>query len=134
MENQSVFEDFAKQYDTKKFEPKKYEGGSLSSDDGFDYIAKLMFHPVADGRHRLTWKVLPTFAVNVLNLSDDDAFEMISTYLKACEMEEPTGARDRLMYYIQNARRTGYKPPRLETIRDDDPELFQLIVDAITDK
>ena len=126
--------DFAEKYDTKKFEPKKFEGGSLSSDDAYDYIAKLMMRPVTDGRHRLAWKVLPQFAVNIMGWSDDEAYEMISAYPKSCEAEEPTDARGRLMYFIQNARRTGYKPPRLETIWEDDPELFEVITDAITDK
>ena len=132
--SEDPLEEFAKQYDPQKFVVKYEGGGSVSSDGDYSYIAKLMLNPVPDGRHRIAFRILTRYLVNVQGLSDDEAFEALDAYFEACEAIEPTHARGRLMEWIQYARRTGYKPPFLETIQNDDPDLYLTIMKAITSK
>ena len=97
----------------------------------YAYIAKLLMHPVTDGRHRLCFRILPRYAVNVLGLSHEKAYELCKTYMDSCVALLDTDAPGRLDYYIWYAQTGGYRPPTLQTIQEDDPELYQIIVEAI---
>jgi hypothetical protein len=98
----------------------------------YSYIAKLILgNPVLDGRHRLVWLVLAPYAVNVLKLNKEDASELIVDYMIECNEMKPTTAGDTVDYYVSRAIINGLMPPKLETLKKNDSELYQIISEAL---
>lgn len=97
----------------------------------YTYIAKLIENPITDGRHRILWQVLAPYAVNVLKLNRSDAMELVDGYIEMCNALKPTNAGFKSAYYVDRAMITGLLPPRLDTIKRNDEDLYDTIVAAI---
>lgn len=91
----------------------------------YAYVDYLLGHPVADGRHRLTWLVLAPFLVNVKKLPDDEAIEKIRGFVAAGG--ESAGMRRFVEYNVRRARRNGLLPPTISTLRNEHPDLYSLL-------
>lgn len=127
--------DFMEKYNTENFKrlnAPEFTGSGSGS--GYDYIAKLLTHPVDDGRHRILWMVISPYVANVMkNMTREKALDIVRIYLKLCNELDPTDAynEEKIVYYVERAKRDGLMPPHLETIKNSDPDLYAIITKAI---
>jgi hypothetical protein len=128
---------FKEKYDTEKlkelFRPETTHSivGSSAPTD-YSYIAKILLHPLRDGRHRLLWLVLAPYLTTILGMSTEDAVETLTKYYEECNKLEPTDIDGYSIYYfVERAGREGIKPPKLDTIHEKDGDLYNLISGAL---
>ena len=135
-------EETKKQYNVETFmaQFKKAETERSPSLPGGDpttyaYIPKLLMHPVKDGRMRLLWLVLAPYFITVLKVGMDKAIEYCHEYLERCNELEPCGKALNSVYeQVDHARIARLMPPRLETLEQSDPDLYEVIRLAIQDE
>ncbi len=101
-----------------------------SSPKRFEYIEEILRSNVQDGRHRILWLILPPYLVNIKHLSEDEAFEILRSYIDRIGWKEPRADRI-IRYNIRRARRIGLLPPTLERLRQTHPDLYTIIVESI---
>jgi hypothetical protein len=89
------------------------------------YVEDLLAHPVADGRHRLTWMVLAPYLVNVKMLDDEAAIEKIRAFVQAAG--ETSAMRRFIEYNVRRARRNGLLPPTFSTLQKEHPDIYGLL-------
>lgn len=92
---------------------------------GYLYVEDLLAHPVADGRHRLTWLVLAPYLVNVKKLDDEQAIEKIRAFVAAAG--ETSAMRRFIEYNVKRARRNGLLPPTFSTLKAEHPDIYWLL-------
>jgi hypothetical protein len=92
---------------------------------GYLYVEDLLSHPVADGRHRLTWLVLAPYLINVKKLDDEAAIEKIRAFVQAAG--ETSSMRRFIEYNVRRARRNGLLPPTFSTLRKEHPDIYGLL-------
>jgi hypothetical protein len=92
---------------------------------GYLYVEDLLAHPVADGRHRLTWLVLSPYLVNVKKLDDETAIEKIRAFVSAAG--ETSAMRRFIEYNVRRARRNGLLPPTFSTLKKEHPDIYWLL-------
>lgn len=94
---------------------------------GYQYVEELLKHPaVIDGRHRLTWLVLSSWAIGVKLLSDEEAIELIQSYISAGGNVD-SGMRRFIAYNVRRARRLGLMPPTLSKLKVEHPDIYALL-------
>lgn len=103
----------------------------VNAGSGYEYIDRLLLHPVKDGRHRLLWLVIAPYAANVLKLEQSAAVAMVEEYFKMCEELEPTDVSGSVSYYVERSYNEELMPPHLSTIEATDPDLFAVITSAL---
>jgi DNA primase large subunit len=96
----------------------------------YQYIEKLLKVNVRDGRHRILWLILPPYLVNVKHLSDEEAMDIIKSYMERVGWRESRADRI-IRYNIKRARRIGLMPPTLERLEQTSPGLYKIIVESI---
>ncbi|MDG6916010.1 MAG: DNA primase noncatalytic subunit PriX [Nitrososphaerota archaeon] len=92
---------------------------------GYLYVEDLLAHPVADGRHRLTWLVLAPYLVNVKKLEDEAAIEKIRTFVAAAG--ETSAMKRFIEYNVRRARRNGLLPPTFSKLKAEHPDIYGLL-------
>lgn len=97
---------------------------------GYLYVESLLEHPVADGRHRITWLILAPYLVNVKKLDDADAIERIRRFVAAAG--ETSAMRRFIEYNVRRARRNGLLPPTFSTLKTEHPDIFWLLPKEVT--
>lgn len=107
------------------------EGNGVGGD--YTYIAKLLLSPVTDGRHRLLWLVLAPYAVSILKRDRESAIELITKYLEECDGLKPCpDVLIKVEQYVDYAANIELRPPREETLKKNDPDLWAIIERVIT--
>ena len=100
---------------------------------GYLYVETLLEHPVADGRHRITWLILAPYLVNVKKLDDVDAIERIRRFVAAAG--ETSAMKRFIEYNVRRARRNGLLPPTFSTLKTEHPDIFWLLPkEVVTDE
>ncbi|MDG6899040.1 MAG: DNA primase noncatalytic subunit PriX [Nitrososphaerota archaeon] len=92
---------------------------------GYLYVENLLAHPVADGRHRLTWLVLAPYLVNVKKLEDEAAIEKIRAFVAVAG--ETSAMRRFIEYNVRRARRNGLLPPTFSKLKSEHPDICALL-------
>ena len=104
----------------------------VRSTRGYLYIEELLGHPVADGRHRLTWLVLAPYLVNVKNLEENDAVDRIRAFVAA--RGETSSMKRFIEYNVKRAKRNGLMPPTLIKLKSEHPDIYALLPREIVQK
>ena len=99
------------------------------------WIEKLFDNPLGDGRHRALWHILAPYVVNIKKLPLDQAEAVLLEYFLKCDKVRPLqpsaySFKRLIRYYLKLAERDGYPPWRLDTIRRQDPQLYDILQGA----
>jgi hypothetical protein len=123
-------EEFKKRYnaDEQTFIPTQATVSSSLDEQEYNYIAKLLISPLSDGRHRVIWLILAPYLVNVLKLNPKDAYDILEQYIQSCKKIKDTDVSNNIDYYINYARYTKLMPPKLDTIKQKFPDLYNIII------
>jgi hypothetical protein len=133
----SHYTELKKRYDVNEWIKKAYPENKESytppsspsaNESDFLYIAYLLQHPIPDGRHRTLWLILAPYLVNVLKLSEESACDILDKYYEMCNAYSPTTINYGLIsYFVNYAKVSGLWPPRLETLKGTEPQLYEII-------
>ena len=100
----------------------------------YAYIPKLLMHPVHDGRMRLLWLVIAPYVVTILKQPRDKAEEFCREYIQRChELTPCTKVLNAISEQVDHSIVNDLKPPRLETLEQSDPDLYEIIRVAIAE-
>jgi hypothetical protein len=131
----SSWDDVRKKYSTTNFMKTKSYEESVSSPtnflDEYEYVYKLLLHPVSDGRHRILWLIIAPFCVNILKLSDEEAMKVCREYINQCKVVAETDADEQIEYHVLRARRINLRPPKLSTLKENHPDLYEIVKEIV---
>ena len=109
------------------------ERKSVSTPRRSEWIERIISRGLRDGRKRFILKVLSPYLVNVLKLSDEEAFERIREFIDNscknygnCEKIYESWIRGDL----RRVRSKGIKPAKLESLDEDLKELIKEILSS----
>ena len=125
-------------YNTENFKAQFKKEARANTESGesvagsYEFIAKLLCHPISDGRVRMLWLVLAPYAVTILKQSRENAIFMVKTYIEECDKLKPCPKAISLVeQFVDYAAQIDLKPPKLVTIEANDPDLWVIITKAI---
>ena len=124
-------------FNTENFKAQFHKEGEYtgSGDMGgsYEYVAKLLLHPVTDCRNRILWLILAPYAVSILKLNREGAIGIVTQYMEACnELKPCQDVIDKVEQYVDYAAQMELKPPHIDTLQKNDPELFDIVMGAIS--
>lgn len=94
---------------------------------GYQYVEELLKQPsVSDGRHRLVWLILSPWATGVRMLADEEAVELVQSYVSAGGNVD-SGMKRFITYNVRRARRLGLMPPTLGKLKIEHPDIYALL-------
>lgn len=86
----------------------------------YNWIEVLWNTGVSDCRKRIIWLILTPYAINVKKMSHQDAFTWIKQWTYRCnsitKFDPNYNIDERIDYYLNVAKDTGYFPPSLEKL------------------
>ena len=106
-------------------------GGGVSGPGTVQWIEELLERGVQDGRHRLLWRVVAPYLVNVRRLSRDEAAARAREWLDRCAGLRPLSDRSLrtsgVRYYLENAGRSGLRPASMSRLLEFYPDLREVL-------
>jgi hypothetical protein len=93
------------------------------------WIEKLLTISISDYRKYCIWRILAPYLVNIKNLPDEQARQIIREWLKKCNLVKRISFDEasRIRYDIQSARRKRFYPIRWEQLKIENTDLFNLL-------
>jgi hypothetical protein len=93
------------------------------------WIEKLLTMSISDNRKYCIWRILAPYLVNIKNLPDEQARQIIREWLKKCNLVKRISFDEasRIRYDIQSARRKRFYPIRWEQLKIENTDLFNLL-------
>ncbi len=98
-----------------------------------EWIEKLLFQPVDDGRHRILWLIIAPYLTNIRELDPEVAEPIVVDYLERCDsMNRIKGdVRSLARYYLRYAKQKGLRPLSYLVLKEKHPELWSIIESKI---
>lgn len=116
-------------------EAREYGDAEGGMDGGREvgWIERLLKTPVRDARHRITWLILSPYLVNVKQVGIPEAKKTLLDYLTKCNdlyrMDKDGDNLEALVdYYISYANSVRLMPPRLSTLKESYPDVYEVVV------
>jgi hypothetical protein len=90
------------------------------------WIKKLLTMSISDNRKYCIWRILAPYLVNIKNLPDEQARQIIREWLKKCNLVKRISFDEasRIRYDIQSARRKRFYPIRWEQLKIENIDLY----------
>jgi len=87
----------------------------------FDYIKRLLEHPINDGRHRVIWLILAPYFTTVRGMDEATATDAVLSYIG-----DPR-YRQFVRYNVRRAMRSGLFPLSEQSIRSKHPDILAVL-------
>jgi len=87
----------------------------------FDYIKRLLEHPITDGRHRVIWLILAPYFTTVKGMDEATATEAVLAYIG------DTKYKQFIRYNVRRAIRSGLFPLSEQSIRKKHPDIMAVL-------
>lgn len=87
----------------------------------YDYIQRLLAHPITDGRHRVIWLILAPYFTTIKGLDESAATDAVLSYIG------DTKYRQFVRSNVRRAIRSGLFPPTEDSLRKKHPDVFGLM-------
>lgn len=104
----------------------KFKSSNLKQ---YEWIDKLLSHPIADVRHRTVNLILAPYLANILGLDEENAVKIINKYIDKCkEINPDTNVNETyIRYQVRYSKAKGMKPLSRERAKEllDDPVIFE---------
>jgi Primase X len=94
------------------------------------WIEKLLETPIADYRKNAISLILAPYLVNIKKISYSDTHDIIKEWLNKCDQVKQLDSdfNYRIKYTIENSIRNNFKPIKLETLKDRNKLLYDVLV------
>lgn len=92
----------------------------INNQEKYRWIEKLLYHPIADVRHRTVNLILAPYFINIIGTSEEDAIKKIHEYIQRCkELNPDTNVNETyIRYQIRYAKAKGTKPLSFEKAKE----------------
>jgi len=87
----------------------------------FDYIKRLLEHPITDGRHRVIWLILAPYFTTVRGMDEASATDAVVSYIGDARY------RQFIRYNVRRAMRSGLFPLSEQSIRTKHPDIMAVL-------
>jgi Primase X len=87
----------------------------------FDYIKRLLEHPITDGRHRVIWLILAPYFTTVKGMDEASATEAVLSYIGDSRYNQF------IRYNVRRASRGGLFPLSEQSIRRKHPDIMSVL-------
>ena len=87
----------------------------------FDYIQRLLEHPITDGRHRIIWMILAPYFTTLKGLDEATATEAVLSYIGDARYKQF------IRYNVRRAMRGGLFPLSEQSIRSKHPDIMAVL-------
>jgi len=100
----------------------------------FKWVERVIERGLPDGRHRFILYVLSAYLVNVKKLSERDAYQVVKEFIENSCRNFSNCSKVYDSFILGDLRRVkskGVKPLTLKRIRERDPELYEILSNAL---
>ncbi len=87
----------------------------------FDYIKRLLEHPITDGRHRVIWLILAPYFTTVRGMDEAAATDAVLSYIGDSRYKQF------IRYNVRRAMRSGLFPLSEQSIRRKHPDILAVL-------
>jgi Primase X len=87
----------------------------------FDYIKRLLEHPITDGRHRVIWLILAPYFTTVKGMDETSATEAVLTYIGDSRYKQF------IRYNVRRAMKGGLFPLSEASIKRKHPDIMAVL-------
>jgi hypothetical protein len=94
----------------------------------FDYIKRLLEHPIADGRHRVIWLILAPYFTTVRGMDEASAADAVLAYIGDARYKQF------IRYNVRRAMRSGLFPLSEQSIRQKHPDIVSVLPKGVLAK
>jgi hypothetical protein len=94
----------------------------------FDYIKRLLEHPITDGRHRVIWLILAPYFTTVKGMDETSATEAVLSYIGDSRYKQF------IRYNVRRAMRGGLFPLSEQSIRRKHPDIMAVLPKGVLAK
>ncbi len=94
----------------------------------FDYIGRLLEHPITDGRHRVIWLILAPYFTTVKGMDEASAAEAVLAYIGDSRYKQF------IRYNVRRAMRSGLFPLSERAIREKHPDIMAVLPKGVLAK
>ncbi|MGH9920814.1 MAG: hypothetical protein ACRD6W_18340, partial [Nitrososphaerales archaeon] len=94
----------------------------------FDYIKRLLEHPITDGRHRVIWLILAPYFTTVRGMDEASATEAVLGYIGDARYKQF------IRYNVRRAMRSGLFPLSEQSIRTKHPDVMAVLPKGVLAK
>ena len=94
----------------------------------FDYIKRLLEHPITDGRHRVIWLILAPYFTTVRGMDEASATEAVLSYIGDSRYKQF------IRYNVRRAMRSGLFPLSEQSIRRKHPDIMAVLPKGVLGK
>ncbi|MDA4117790.1 MAG: hypothetical protein OK455_05545 [Thaumarchaeota archaeon] len=94
----------------------------------FDYIGRLLEHPITDGRHRVIWLILAPYFTTVKGMDETSAAEAVLSYIGDARYKQF------IRYNVRRAMRSGLFPLSEQSIRQKHPDVLAVLPKGVVAK
>jgi len=94
----------------------------------FDYIKRLLEHPITDGRHRVIWLILAPYFTTVRGMDEASATDAVLSYIG------DTRYKQFIRYNVRRAMRSGLFPLSEQSIRRKHPDITAVLPKGVLTK
>jgi hypothetical protein len=94
----------------------------------FDYIQRLIQHPITDGRHRVIWLILAPYFTTVKGMDEASATEAVLSYIGDSRYKQF------IRYNVRRAMKSGLFPLSEQSIRRKHPDIMAVLPKGVLTK
>ena len=94
----------------------------------FDYIKRLLEHPITDGRHRVIWLILAPYFTTVRGMDEATATDAVLSYIGDSRYKQF------IRYNVRRAMRSGLFPLSEQSIRRKHPDILAVLPKGVLAK
>jgi len=87
----------------------------------FDYVKRLLEHPITDGRHRVIWLILAPYFTTVKGMDEASATDAVLAYIGDPRYKQF------IRYNVRRAMRSGLFPLSEQSIRRKHPDIMAVL-------
>jgi len=94
----------------------------------FDYIKRLLEHPITDGRHRVIWLILAPYFTTVKGMDEASATDAVLSYIGDAKYKQF------IRYNVRRAMKGGLFPLSEQSIRQKHPDIMAVLPKGVLTK
>ncbi len=94
----------------------------------FDYVKRLLEHPITDGRHRVIWLILAPYFTTVKGMDETSATEAVLSYIGDSRYKQF------IRYNVRRAMKGGLFPLSEQSIRRKHPDIMAVLPKGVLTK
>lgn len=98
------------------------------SQNQFEYVKRLLEHPITDGRHRVIWLILAPYFTTVRGMDEAAAIDAVLSYIGDAKYKQF------IRYNVRRAMKSGLFPLSEQSIKTKHPDIAAVLPKGVLNK